>query len=225
MVSPVDTIARIEARLLNVSPRTNWYFLQVQTDTGRIGWGEASLNKPNCHCGNGCHRSTPEPRLMADCHWRFSSEAALALLPRLDPLKLHWFECPISESVDCWQQARLLRQAANERDVLIAAAESQVGLRAFQRTFEQKLFDVVMPDVKYCGGPLEMMAIALAAGGCGVQCSPHNPAGENGADSPAITEVTAGVAPLYGTWVISKPAKLLSNSIDMCEELPMPPLA
>ena len=200
MVSPVDTIARIEARLLNVSPRTNWYFLQVQTDTGRIGWGEASLNKPNCHCGNGCHRSTPDPRLMADCHWRFSSEAALALLPRLDPLKLHWFECPISESVDCWQQARLLRQAANERDVL-------------------------MPDVKYCGGPLEMMAIALAAGGCGVQCSPHNPAGENGADSPAITEVTAGVAPLYGTWVISKPAKLLSNSIDMCEELPMPPLA
>ena len=316
MSSPADTIVSVDACVLNVSPKTNWYFLRVQTVTGRIGWGEASLNgwekvmdacldmrKPallGCalvealdglqvnetiggglaanaiisalaqafcdllaqeaklplwqwlalrspestpmrqrsvpvyaninrasidrsakgiaeHAGRvkaqgytafkiapfdglnpalcgttegdrligaGLERLAalrdvigPDTRLMADCHWRFSPEAAQALLPELDPLKLYWFECPISESVDYWPQARRLRQAANERGVLIAAAESQVGLRAFQRTFEQKLYDVVMPDVKYCGGPLEMMAIARAADGFGVKCSPHNPTG------------------------------------------------
>lgn len=119
----------------------------------------------------------PDARVMADCHWRFSTEAALAVLPRLDALRLYWFECPITESVDGWADGRRIRRAARERGVLIAAAESQVGLRAFERLFENELYDVVMPDVKYCGGPLELLAIAAAAAAAGVQCSPHNPTG------------------------------------------------
>lgn len=119
----------------------------------------------------------PDARVMADCHWRFTPDAALAVLPRLDALRLYWFECPISESVDLWADSQRIREAAQSRGLLIAAAESQVGLRAFTRLFEHRLYDVVMPDVKYCGGPLELMAIAAAAQAASVQCSPHNPTG------------------------------------------------
>ena len=43
--------------------------------------------------------------------------------------------------------------------------------------FEEALYDVVMPDVKYCGGPWEMLRIAQQAHAHGVQFSPHNPSG------------------------------------------------
>ena len=37
-------IAAIASRVLNVSPKTNWFFVRVVDGDGRIGWGEASLN-------------------------------------------------------------------------------------------------------------------------------------------------------------------------------------
>jgi galactonate dehydratase len=49
-----------------------------------------------------------------------------------------------------------------------------------------------MPDVKYCGGPREMLAIAERAADSGVRFSPHNPTG------PVCTQYSlhvAGVAP------------------------------
>ena len=36
--------------------------------------------------------------------------------------------------------------------------------------------DIVMPDVKVCGGMLELKKIAALAGGAGLLCSPHGPA-------------------------------------------------
>ena len=61
--------------------------------------------------------------------------------------------------------------------MLLAAAETQVGVAAFQTLFDEALYDVVMPDVKYCGGPREMLAIAKRAAEAGVRFSPHNPTG------------------------------------------------
>ena len=70
-----------------------------------------------------------------------------------------------------------MRAAANAQGVLLAAAETQAGLAAFQTLFDEGLYDVVMPDVKYCGGPWEMLRIAERAVAQGVQFSPHNPSG------------------------------------------------
>jgi galactonate dehydratase len=72
---------------------------------------------------------------------------------------------------------RRLRQAAKDQGVLLAAAETQVGLASFQTLFDEALYDVVMPDVKYCGGPQEMFRIAQCAAEHGVAFSPHNPSG------------------------------------------------
>ncbi|MBU3737460.1 MAG: hypothetical protein FGM55_00690 [Rhodoferax sp.] len=119
----------------------------------------------------------PDARLMVDCHWRFDEAHALQALQALAPARLHWFECPIAETHAHWAATRRLRAAAHAQGVLLAAAETQVGLAAFQTLFDEGLYDVVMPDVKYCGGPWEMLRIAERATAQGVQFSPHNPSG------------------------------------------------
>ena len=119
----------------------------------------------------------PDARLMADCHWRFDEATALDVLAALRPLRLHWFECPIAEVHANWAALRRIRAAARDEGVLIAAAETQVGREAFETIFAEGLFDVVMPDVKFCGGPREMLAIAERCAAAGVEFSPHNPTG------------------------------------------------
>ena len=119
----------------------------------------------------------PDAMLMVDCHWRFDEARALQALKALAPVALHWFECPIAETHAHWPAMRRLRAATREQGVLLAAAETQVGLVSFQTLFDEALYDVVMPDIKYCGGPLEMLEIARRAAEYGVQFSPHNPSG------------------------------------------------
>ena len=134
----------------------------------------------------------PAARLMVDCHWRFDEVRALDVLRALAPARLHWFECPLPETAANWPALRRIRAAARDQGVLLAAAETQVGVAAFQTLFDEGLYDVVMPDVKYCGGPREMLAIAERAAEAGVRFSPHNPTG------PVCTQHSlhvAGVAP------------------------------
>ena len=37
-------IAEIRPRIFNVSDKTNWFFVAVETQDGSMAWGEASLN-------------------------------------------------------------------------------------------------------------------------------------------------------------------------------------
>ncbi len=119
----------------------------------------------------------PEARLMVDCHWRFDEARAKEVLSALLPARLHWFECPLPETTAHWSSLKRVRSAANDHGVLLAAAETQVGCAGFQPLFDAGLYDVVMPDVKYCGGPWEMLRIAERARNAEVQFSPHNPSG------------------------------------------------
>jgi galactonate dehydratase len=119
----------------------------------------------------------PDARLMVDCHWRFDEARALDALRALAPARLHWFECPLPETpahASAWQR---VHGAARDADVLLAAAETQIGVGGFQPLFDARSVDVVMPDVKYCGGPWEMLRIAERAHDAGIACSPHNPTG------------------------------------------------
>lgn len=40
----MTTIATLTPVVVNVSPKTNWSFVEVATDDGAVGWGECSLN-------------------------------------------------------------------------------------------------------------------------------------------------------------------------------------
>ena len=119
----------------------------------------------------------PQAKLMVDCHWRFDEKSALSTLRRLESIDLHWFECPMAETYDNWDSLRRIKDQANQQNVLVAAAETQVGVAAFEMQIRERLLDVVMPDIKYCGGPAQMLGIAEMAASHGVMFAPHNPTG------------------------------------------------
>lgn len=119
----------------------------------------------------------PQARLMIDCHWRLDEAHAEQLLKDLAPAALHWFECPLPETQLHMPALKRLRQLANDQGVLTAGAETMIGVQGFQPLFDAGTYDVVMPDVKYCGGPWVMLQIAQRAQEAGVLFSPHNPSG------------------------------------------------
>jgi galactonate dehydratase len=119
----------------------------------------------------------PEVDLMVDCHWRFDEPTAAAVLRELSDAKLFWLECPISEQPEHGAALARLRALANEYGMRLAGAETQIGLSSFQRLGNPKLLDVVMPDIKYCGGFAEMGKIAAVTASQGIAFAPHNPTG------------------------------------------------
>jgi galactonate dehydratase len=116
-------------------------------------------------------------RLMVDCHWRFDVAGAEALIDACAPFGLHWIECPIAETEATIPDLVALRARANALGIRLAGLETAIRREGFAPYLAAGAYDVMMPDVKYCGGPDEMMAIAADLARHGVAFSPHNPSG------------------------------------------------
>lgn len=116
-------------------------------------------------------------RLMVDCHWRFDETGALDALEAVKDIGLHWFECPIAESPETVPALRRLRSKANALGMRLTGCETEIQRAGFQPYLEGGAYDIMMPDVKYAGGPKEMLRIADDFARYGVAFSPHNPSG------------------------------------------------
>jgi len=116
-------------------------------------------------------------RLMVDCHWRFDVAGAGVLIDACAPLHLYWIECPIAETEADIPALVALRARANAAGIRLAGLETSIQRHAFAPYLAAGAYDVMMPDVKYCGGPQEMLAIADDMTRHGVTFSPHNPTG------------------------------------------------
>ena len=156
--------------------------------------------------------AAPAAAVLIDCHWRFTAERAGRLLDELVPLAPAWVECPLPETPARFIDLARLRREANARGMLLAGAETTIGLEGMLPFLG--LYDVVMPDVKYCGGPAEMLRIADAATARGVRVAPHNPSGPvchahsvHLAAHPAIDllEMQHGESPLFGRLTVPAP--------------------
>jgi len=114
----------------------------------------------------------PEIDLMVDCHSRFDQATAIDVARRLEPLQLSWYEEPVDPADE--RTTAAIRRAIPQR---IAAGEMHFELEGFRPLLEAQAVDVIMPDVKHCGGLAEGVRIAHAAEQRGVEVSPHNPSG------------------------------------------------
>jgi len=119
----------------------------------------------------------PAHRLLVDCHWRFDEPHAARMIDALAPLDPWWIECPVSEEPPFHDANVRLRARCHRHGFRMAGAEKQSGLFGFRSIIERGLFDVVMPDLKHCGGFMELLAIARFAERHGIAVSPHNPTG------------------------------------------------
>ncbi|HEX8012737.1 MAG TPA: enolase C-terminal domain-like protein, partial [Casimicrobiaceae bacterium] len=88
----------------------------------------------------------PGADLMVDCHWRLNRAAAEAVLRATEPLRLHWLECPVPETLAMLTTIRALRGFANARRVLLAGCEEMSLLDGFMPYLEADAYDVLMPD-------------------------------------------------------------------------------
>src|ERR1051326_2835814 len=73
-----------------------------------------------------------------------------------------------------------------------AGGEVIYGVKGFLPYINAGCVDIVMPDVKYCGGMLELKKIASLAEAAGLKCSPHGPASPVG--NVAAAHVCGGMA-------------------------------
>jgi galactonate dehydratase len=124
--------------------------------------------------------------LAVDCHSRMEASVAKIVAQELADCNLFWYEEPVSQD-----QPEALTAITASVPMPTAAAESVFGIEGFRPFLAQRAVDVIMPDVKHCGGILELSEIAAAARMHQVQVAPHNPAG------PLSTAATAQVA---STW-------------------------
>ena len=97
----------------------------------------------------------PDRTLLVDCHSRFDLESALALEPELREAGVGWFEEPV-DPITMADDLRIIRDKA---EMTMAGAEMGYGVDLFKKLMEEDVLDVVMPDVKFCGGPVEAYLI------------------------------------------------------------------
>ena len=99
----------------------------------------------------------PDITIFVDCHSRFDLDSALALEPELRAAGGQWFE----EPVDPVEDANDLRTIHEQSVLPVAGGEHAYGVSLFKRLVEEDVLDIVMPDVKFCGGPVEAYRIGM----------------------------------------------------------------
>lgn len=124
--------------------------------------------------------------LAVDCHGRMEVSEAVIVGNELADVGLFWYEEPVTHN-----DPEALAKVGARVPQPIASAESIFGIENFRQFTADRCVDVIMPDVKHCGGVRELDAIAAAARMRDVLVAPHNPAG------PLSTAATAQAA---ATW-------------------------
>ena len=109
---------------------------------------------------------------MIDCHSFFDVPLAERVARRLEPQNLSWYEEPVPPErlEDTMEIRRRIRQP-------MAGGEILYGVAGFAPLCRNRAVNIIMPDVKHCGGLFEMTRIAALAENDGVAVAPHNPSG------------------------------------------------
>lgn len=125
--------------------------------------------------------------IMLDCHSFFDVPLARRVAARLEPYDLAWYEEPVAP--DLVDETVQIRRSITQP---MAGGELLFGTAGFAPLHRQRAVDIIMPDVKHCGGLLELTRIAAAAATDGVLVAPHNPSGP--VSTAASVQVCAGMS-------------------------------
>ena len=159
----------------------------------------------------------PKRDLLIDVHSRVNLQRGLDLIKRFEPLNLFWLEEVVKE----YEELAAINRAAK---MPTAGGESIFGIREFHRYIASRAVDIVMPDVKYCGGMLELKKISAMAEAAQMPVSPHGPASPIGNIAAAhvcatmpnflILEYAFGEIP-WRAELIDPPEELISGELTL----------
>jgi galactonate dehydratase len=111
-------------------------------------------------------------QIMIDAHSLFDVPLAIEVAHELEAFRLTWYEEPVSPEMitETLSVRRGIKQP-------MAAGEILFQMQGFSGLCRNRAVDIIMPDVKHCGGVLELTHIAALAAMDGVAVAPHNPSG------------------------------------------------
>ena len=114
----------------------------------------------------------PDIDLKIDAHSHFDVALAIDVATRLEPQRLSWYEEPVPPTdLDSTMAIK------NSIRQTMAGGEFLFGVEEFSPLCQNRAVDIIMPDVKHCGGVAEIRRIATVADLYDVLVSPHNPSG------------------------------------------------
>jgi len=107
-----------------------------------------------------------------DAHSFFDTQLSIDIAKELKAANLSWYEEPIAPTQV--ENTKLIHDAITQT---LAGGEFLFGIDGFKPLCEINAVDIIMPDVKHCGGMWEAIKISALAETFGVKVSPHNPSG------------------------------------------------
>ena len=110
----------------------------------------------------------PGVPLMVDAWMKWDLQTTLEVAEGLEGLGVEWIEEPLP-LFDIEGYRTLARESA----IPIAGGEHEYTARAFQRLIDERLHQVLQPDVCWCGGLTELVKIYRMAQGTGIRVCPH----------------------------------------------------
>lgn len=114
-----------------------------------------------------------ETKLFVDCHSRFDLDSSYYLHDELLERGVNWFE----EPVDPEKNEKEMIKINNYSKITTAGAEMTYGADNFRRLLSKEVIDIVMPDVKFCGGPTEVINLDKSIEDSSKKISMHCPSG------------------------------------------------
>jgi galactonate dehydratase len=114
----------------------------------------------------------PDVQVLVDCHSRFDEHTAPLIAERLAESGIGWFEEPLQPNDDPDGLARVTGLVA----IPVAGGEGGYGEGFFADLVRDGAVDIIMPDVKHCGGVTEARRAGAAAQVAGGRTSLHGPA-------------------------------------------------
>jgi len=133
-----------------------------------------------------------EIEVLIDCHSKFDYQTAISVADRLQEYNISWFE----ESVEPDPYSSKFKLFSKNLDVPLAGGELIYSTKCFELLCKQG-YDILMPDIKYCGGITEAVNISKVVASYGKTTSLHNPSGP-----------VSLLASAYTTLALSNPGKL-----------------
>ena len=140
--------------------------------------------------------------LMADANGSYDAANAIEIGRRLQEMKYLWFEEPCP-----WEELSETKKVADALELKVAFGEQDSSLWLFQWMIDNRVMDVVQPDLNYNGGFIRAARVARMARKANMWICPHNT--QTGAASVNILQFAA-TTPNIGPWmeyVSRKPPK------------------
>lgn len=122
--------------------------------------------------------------LMADANGSYSAAKAIEIGKRLQDMKYLWLEEPCP-----WEEKSETRKVADALTMKIAYGEQDSSPWLFQWMIENKVMDVVQPDLNYNSGFIRAARVARMARQANMWICPHNT--QTGAASVNILQFAA----------------------------------